>query len=45
MPGLGIGLYICRQIIMAHGGEIGVVSDRGDGATFWFTLPCQPQQL
>ena len=40
MPGLGIGLYICRQIIMAHGGEIGVVSDRGDGATFWFTLPC-----
>ncbi|MFN6495903.1 MAG: ATP-binding protein [Nostoc sp. DedQUE01] len=37
--GLGLGLYLCKQIINAHGGEIGINSSPQTGATFWFTLP------
>ncbi|MDJ0659875.1 MAG: response regulator [Crocosphaera sp.] len=37
--GLGLGLYLCRKIIEAHGGEIGVVTEPDQGAKFWFTLP------
>jgi signal transduction histidine kinase len=39
MPGLGLGLYLCKQIITAHQGEIGVDSQPDAGSTFWFTLP------
>jgi signal transduction histidine kinase len=39
--GLGLGLYLCRQIVEAHGGTIGVDSSPGQGATFWFELPCR----
>jgi len=37
--GLGIGLYICSEIIKKHNGEIGVDTEIGKGSTFWFTLP------
>ena len=37
--GVGLGLYIARHIVMAHGGVIGVESSEGRGATFFFTLP------
>jgi signal transduction histidine kinase/HAMP domain-containing protein len=36
--GAGIGLYIAREIVRAHGGEIGVESEPGGGARFWFTV-------
>jgi len=37
--GLGIGLYICSEIIKKHDGDIGVDTKLGKGCTFWFTLP------
>ncbi|WGV28608.1 PAS domain S-box protein [Halotia branconii] len=36
---IGLKMYLCRQIIQAHGGEIGVISNTRRGLTFWFTLP------
>jgi len=38
--GLGLGLYICRRIVEAHGGSIRVESQPGKGATFTLELPC-----
>jgi signal transduction histidine kinase len=37
--GLGLGLHIARTIVRYHGGEVGIDSVPGSGATFWFTLP------
>jgi len=36
---LGLGLYISRHIVEAHGGRIGVRTNIGRGTTFWFQLP------
>ncbi|MEC4893454.1 MAG: MASE1 domain-containing protein [Oscillatoria sp. PMC 1051.18] len=39
LTGIGLGSYLCRQIITAHGGKIGVDSTPNRGTTFWFTIP------
>ncbi|MEH2115041.1 sensor histidine kinase [Nostoc sp.] len=36
---IGLKMYLCRKVIKAHGGNIGVISNRKRGLTFWFTLP------
>lgn len=37
--GTGLGLFICRDLVQNAGGRIGVDSDPGQGASFWFDLP------
>jgi signal transduction histidine kinase len=37
--GAGLGLYISRQVVLAHGGDMGVESEPGHGSVFWFTVP------
>jgi len=42
-PGLGLGLYISNEIIKRYGGKMKVVSQKGKGSQFSFTLPYTPQ--
>lgn len=42
--GVGLGLAISRSLAELLGGEIGVDSREGDGATFWFTIRCHKLQ-
>ncbi len=43
--GTGLGLPISRSIIDAHGGKLWVESEKGDGSSFFVSLPVEPQLL
>jgi two-component system, OmpR family, phosphate regulon sensor histidine kinase PhoR len=40
--GIGLGLYVAKAIVEAHGGKIGFTNNQGMGSTFYFTLPHAP---
>ena len=43
LGGTGIGLALTKRLVEQHGGKIGVVSEPGKGASFWFNIPISSQ--
>ena len=44
IKGTGMGLTVAREIVRAHGGEIGLKSSPGHGSEFYFSLPIAPKE-
>ena len=44
VPGTGVGLLIAKAIVEAHGGSLSIISERGRGSVFSFTLPIDLQR-
>jgi signal transduction histidine kinase len=42
--GAGLGLSVVKEIVLAHGGEVGVDDRPGGGSIFWFTLPIAEEE-
>jgi signal transduction histidine kinase len=45
VPGLGLGLYISRELVARHGGRLTATSQEGQGSTFRLELPRLPSGL
>jgi signal transduction histidine kinase len=44
ISGMGIGLFVVKEIVSLHGGTVEVASQEGQGSTFSFTLPLAAQE-
>jgi signal transduction histidine kinase len=42
--GLGLGLHISKEIVLAHGGDIGMTPNPQGGSIFWFTIPLRSDE-